>query len=259
MNESGENLDRTNWGSRRVRLTLYVTAIILTIAFMTACAVGLVLILDACDRSTLHESAFCSDTSRVPLELLSLAILTAIVLPWVRFLTRTLAIKEEPLAPQNEIGPQEIPPDRPTKDTLLPLGQILRSGEVELMNAGRHRITVHGLALRFWGGYALRRGWIKNGDRAVFVYQKSPAFGLNYVLAFWRGGGSQVRSVGGVIHSCYLALGTMGAIEALSLEESGPWWLMPVCIVLIAESSIYLILLNFAKRALRQFSDHSVC
>jgi len=258
MNEPSAIADYTERLSRRARLTLYVSLVIISIVFMIASVIAVVLIMDKCSGSVaLGSSGLCSDKSRLPLELASLAILTAIVFRWTRFLRRALAIDKDAPAAEQAPPTQGMLAERPLKDTRLRFGQILMSGTVELTNSGFHRIVVRGLALRFWGGYALRQKWIKNGDRAVFVYQRVPALGLNYVLAF-RKSQSQIRGVGGVIHSYYLALAPIGALTALSLKTSAPWWLMPVCIALFIESSTYLALLNVAKRALRESIGHPI-
>jgi hypothetical protein len=78
-----------------------------------------------------------------------------------------------------------------------------------------------------------------------------PLLGLNYVLVFWKAGHSPVKSVGAVIHGCFLLLAIVGMGAACGVKEGYPSWLVPLCAVLFAVSLIYLLLLLFAKRALR--------
>jgi hypothetical protein len=236
--------------SRPVRLSLYAIGVVLTVVFMTSCVIGVVLMLDSCDTTGSHGSTFCSESARIPLELLCLAVLAVAGVPWIRFMTRALNINEVPESTRDGARPQMMAPDR-VRSSPLSLGQVVVSGAVEEVNPQGHRIMVRGLTLRFWGGHALRAGWLRNGDRASFVYQRIPVLGLNYVLAFTKEGNAQVRGVGGIIHSGFWLVGIVGAITALLRKESVPWWLMPVCIALILESSVYLALLTVAKRTLR--------
>lgn len=243
---------------RGLRLSVYTAAVIVTIVLMIACAIGSV-ILAGCEDPASKSPVTCFDNSRILITAVVLAVLVAVGIPWVLFLARFLGIREESVS-TSETSAGELPASWSVKDVGLPFGQHLVSGEVESvgMNVGGYRAAVQGLSLRFWGGDALRNGSIKTGDRAIFVYQMTPLFGLKYVLVFWKGGNSRVRSVGGIIHACYLALGIGGASVMPALQEGHPAWSMPIFGVLSVESSVYLLLLFFTKKALHNFIERGV-
>lgn len=236
--------------SRGTRVTLYAIAGVLTILFMLAYLGGITYLLALCENRSL-----CSHNGRMLLELVAFAVIAAIAFPWIGFLTRALRIKEEE---QPWTGPHQVQQihlgDQP--DTVLYFGQSRVSGKVHAVDAGRHQVTVGELRLRFWGGYALRNGWIGAGDRAVFVYQRFS--GANFVLAFWKGGNAAVRGVGGVIHTFFLALAVVGAGVGVALGEGRPMWFMPMCGILFVVSSGYLGLHFLAKRALRDFINSTI-
>lgn len=248
---SRANLAGVRGWSRAARLTLFTVAIVLTIAFMAGFVfLWMFVLLSACSNSATRSVEFCSDNGKLFLELLGLALLLAVALYLTRNLVSALGIDEEPPADRDREEIHKGPIRSVTEPVKLPLGQTLVSGIIEFADARRHRIIVNGLVLRFWGGYALRRGWIRNGDRGLFVYQRDPLCSTNFVLAFSSGGSSPVRGVGGVTHASLLALAVVGASAVLAPKPNYPAWLIPLCGALFVVSLSYLLLLLTAKRAL---------
>jgi hypothetical protein len=246
----GDEMGIEKW-SRGMRLTVYAIGGVLTVAFMIAYVSGITYLMASCE-----ERSLCSNEERSLVELAGLALLAAIVFPFNRLLKRALRIRED-----SELA--SMPEQTDTSkvqltirgESLLAFGQSRIAGRVNKVEANRHCLTVGELRLRFWGGYALRNGWIRTGDQAAFVYQR--LLGLNFVLAFWKAGKATLRGVGGVIHSFYIALAAAGVALGFVLGEGRPVWLIPVCIVMFSVSSIYLLLQFFAKRSLRDFIGSS--
>lgn len=253
MMPSGVKLTGVHAWPRRVRVTLYVVVLVLSLLLMAALvAVGQFMLVNSCGTPVSQSPIFCSGNGQALVLILALALVSAVYFPWLRFLVRILAITEKaPVAGRAEMESRGKAVRWPPELMQLPLGQNLITGRVTLDDAGRHRITVGGLPLRFWGGYALRQGLLRSGERAAFVYQRDPLFGTHFVLAFWKGPNTPIRGVGGVMHACFLVLAIVGTVIIPVLRENYPVWLMPVCGALFAVSCVYLLLLIFAKRALR--------
>jgi hypothetical protein len=236
--------------SRSTRLTVYVIGGVLTVAFMIAYVSGITYLMASCE-----ERALCSNEERSFVELASLALLAAVVFPLNRVFTRTLRIRDyDDLA--------SAPPQTATShvqrgilaQTELSFGQSLIAGNVRSVDASRHCFTVGELPLRCWGGYALRKGWIRRGNWAVVVYQRLR--GLNFVLGFWNGE-SPVRGVGGLIHAFFLALAGAGASMVAMMGAGHLIWLLPICTMLFLVSATYLLLQFYAKKSLRDFINNT--
>lgn len=190
--------------SRGIRVTLYAIGGLLTILVIVAYLGGVTYLLARCESESV-----CSQNGQIVLELVAFGLVAAIAYPWASFLTRVLRIKEEedPPSVPEQIATQQVQVDSQT-DAVLSFGQSRVAGKVHSIDTGRHRVTVGDARLRFWGGYALRNGWIRSGDWAAFVYQR--LLGMNFVLAFWKGGDTPLRGVGGIIHAFFLALAAVG-------------------------------------------------
>jgi hypothetical protein len=241
---------------RGVRVILYFVALTMTIMTMAGVIALVQLALtNTCGVYGSQLQALCSSDGRPFLLVLTL-VLVAANFPWLRFLLRTFAINEKELAGHSEIEPIQKVVRWPPEYLQLRLGQSLVTGRVDLYEAGHHRISVNGLTLRFWGGYALYRNLLQKGENAAFVYQRDPFFDTNFVLAFWKGGDSPVRAVGQIIHSCFFVLAIITPIVVSVLKQDYPGWIMPVCYVLFGVSFSYLLLCLAAKRALRSAIDN---
>lgn len=236
---------------RGARLALFTVVLVLSILLMGAWAGGGdYVIATLCTKPEARALSVCSENGQALLVLLCFAPAGVTVASGGGFLVRMLGLNTVTSAPEEERAHEEHLSSWP-EATELPFGQSLISGRAESIDAGRHRVTVGRLALRFWGGQRLRNGLIRDGDKVAFVYQRSGLFGLNYVLAFWKGGSSPIRSVGGIIHGAVLAIAIAGLIVIRALPGQDPAWLSPVCVILLAISAGYLILLVAARRALR--------
>jgi hypothetical protein len=246
---SSNRISVRSW-PRPMRLMLYTIATILTIAIMAAFVAALELVVIKCQAEAGKWPAICSEDGRTILETSSLVVLAAASVWWLLFLARVLAIKE--VAPSSERDRQdnEERVDTRIETTQLPLGQVLMSGRVEPMEAGRRHITIQDVDLRFWGSYALRNGWISSGDWIAVVYQR--LFGLNYVMVFWKGGDAQIRMVGTGIHVFFLVLAIAAMTFLPGRSPGNPGWLLPACAIMFIVSSAYLFLVTRAKKALHE-------
>ena len=251
---------RRRW-SRATRLTVYTIANVLTIAVLIACLGGIGFLLARCEGVAPNSTVLCSDNGRLLTVVLGFGGLAAIFFPWCRFLTRALWTEEEDTDPATDETsvPSHSVSWTSEQNIHLPLGQHIVSGTVESVNvnSARHRVTVHGMPLRFWGGHALRNGSIRAGDWVAFGYQQIPLCSLKYVLVFWKGGALPVQSVGAVIHACFLLLAIVGITTFPLVKEGYPAWFLTVCGALAIESCLYLLLLLFARRALNDLVDQS--
>jgi len=247
-NPSGAGV--TGW-PRGARLALFTVVLLLAILFMGAWAGGSYFVIATwCARPEVQSLSACSNNGQASLVLLCFAPVGLALALGSRFLTRVLGLNTVSPRPDEERAQKEGLSSWP-ETAELPLGQRLISGRAESIDAGRHRVTVGGLTLRFWGGRELRTGLIRDGDNAAFVYQRSGLFGLNYVLAFWKCGSSSIRTVGGMIHGTVLAIAVIGLTVIRALPGQDAAWLLPVCVILLAISTIYLVLLAAARKALR--------
>lgn len=236
--------------SRGARLALFTALLILAILLMGAWAGGSdFVIVTWCAKPQMQALSVCSNGGQASLLLLCFAPIGIAVALGGRYLTRVLDLNTTSPLSDEEQAQKEMSswPDA----VELPFGQSLVSGRVESIDAGRRRLTVGDLTLQFWGGHALRNGLIRDGDYAAFVYQRSGLFGLKYVLAFWKGGSSPIRTVGRMIHGTFLAIAIIGSTMIRALPGHDPGWLLPVCIILFAISTVYLVLSVAARRALR--------
>jgi hypothetical protein len=243
---------------RGARLALFTAAVIGTIVVMMV-VVAVVVTMTDCEVSVAKPAALCSATGRTLVPMLLLIFIVGLGIPWVQYLARVLAVRAEsvPDSEFEQASAPSLPDSLVATEQALPLGQHFIGGTVDSVDWGAHRIAVRTLALRFWGGHALRNGDLATGERAIFVYQTLPLLGLNYVLAFYKGGDDPIRGVGGAIHTLFLALGIVGTILIPALTHGYPTWFVPVCAALFVESCIYLLLLFLAKRALHGFVDRS--
>jgi hypothetical protein len=247
-NPSGAGV--TGW-PRGARLALFTVVLVLAILFMGAWAGGSYFVIATwCARPEVQSLSACSNNGQASLVLSCFAPVGLAVALGGRCLARVLGLNT-PSTLSDEERPQKEPLSSWPEAAELPFGQSLISGRAESVDAGRRRLTVGSLTLRFWGGQALRNGLIRNGDQASFVYQRIALFGLNYVLAFWKGGGSPIRSVGEMIHGTFLAIALIGGIVIRALPGHNPAWLWPLCVILFSISTAYLVLLIAGKKALR--------
>ena len=234
---------------RSIRLTVYTIAVILTVAIMAAYGGALEFVVLKCQERQSTWPVICSKNGLTTLQALSLALLAIASVRWVLYLTRILAIKKESLSsgPDSRNGAKRL--DSGIETTQLAFGQVLMSGGVEGVEGSYRRVTVQEVDLRFWGGYALRSGWIRHGDWMAVVYQRF--LGLNYVLVFWKGADAPIRIVGVSIHAAFLVLAIAGMTLSPALKSGYPFWFALACAVLFVVSSAYLLLVNRARRALR--------
>lgn len=248
------NPNSSNWSSvrswpRSMRLTIATVAVIITVAIMAACGGALEYLVFNCQVGRLNWPVICSKNGLTTLQVVGLIALTVASVRWVLYLTRILAIREESFSPARNRRNDAKSLGGRIETAQLPLGQVLMSGIVESIEPGRRRAIIQGVDLRFWGGYALRSGWMTRGDRVAVVYQRF--LGLNYVLVFWNGADGVMRAVGTWIHALFLILAILGMALPRPLKPGVPFWLTPVCVMLFVVSSAYLLFVTRARRALR--------
>ncbi len=256
MIPKSSNWKGVRFWSRSIRLTVYTIAVILTVTIMAACGGILEFVVLKCQQWQAMWPAVCSKDGLTTLQALSLVLLAIVSVRWVLFLTRVLAIRKESSFSGWNSRNDDKSLDARIEMTQLPFGQVLMAGSVEAMEATYHRVTIQEVDLRFWGGYALRSGWIRVGDRVVVVYQR--LLGLNYVMVLWNGGDNPIRMVGISIHAFFLLLAIAGVTLLPALKLDYPFWLVPTCAILFVVSSAYLLLVIRARRALRDVISSAV-
>lgn len=228
--------------SRAGRTALYAAATVLTVLFIGAYAAGVAVLLSGCGNYTGKLVVLCSHQGAV--RFLALALLVVIVYAWGRFLASSFAAID---SVERDRKPVVAGNYRSTEAIGLGMGQTLISGTVAEVSIAGSAISVGDLRLTLWGGYALQRGWLVDGDFAWFVYQ---SFGrAKFVLAFCKGRDAPVQSVGIAIHVFCLILAASLAV----LNASIPSWLHPLWVLLVIVSCSYLLLQFIAKRALREY------
>jgi len=248
MTSTSSNRTRIRSWPRPIRLILYTIAVILTVAIMAGCAAALEFAVTKCQQGSMTWPVTCSQDGRTRLQVLSLVVLTGGSVWWVSFLTGVLAIREGSSSSEARDWDDKIKPSKRIKTSQLPLGQVIMSGRVESVEARHRRITIQNVNLRFWGGYALRNGWIRTGEWVVIVYQR--LFGLNYVMVFWKGEDARIRTVGTMVHTLFLALAIVGVTMLPASKQGHLFWLVPACATLFVASAAYLFFIYRARRAL---------
>jgi hypothetical protein len=240
-------------------LALFAIVLIVTVAVVIPAVivgVGYVLGFGECDRpDTAATSSVCSAPGR----LLLMAALIAVGLPlarlWAKFLARTFAFKTKEATPPDGAGDHvslHIPANVSTE---LPGWQRMISGRIELDDPSAHTFSFGGVPLTFWSVYALQKGWLRQGDRTIIVYQRTLLKGLNLALAYWDGRLSLVRCVapGAQTASVLIAAACILVFGWLSPPFGRVW--IALCGVLIVVSSAYLVVMLRARTALRHFVD----
>lgn len=140
------------------------------------------------------------------------------------------------------------------KDTSLSLGQELGTGYIEEHSPSGRTMQVGGNSLTLWSLYPFQKGWLKQGNQLVVVYQKLPfSKSTKFAMAFWNGPPNPVRGIAAITQS----LAVLNAIACALMFSwlSGPltaMWL-GVCSFGGIVGLTYLILMLRAKAALSGF------
>jgi hypothetical protein len=239
---------------RALRTALYwSTTMLVALVFIPVfIAVGADLLgLLACDRPY-AASEICSPPGR----LLAVTVLVcgalACFVPLARLLQRKLRIQSN-VKPGRHTS-SALPVEVLGKDMSLPLGQELVIGCIEAHSPSGRIIQFGSTTLMFWSLYPFQKGWLKQGDQLVVVYQKLPFNKrAKFVMAFWNGPPNPVRGVAAITQS--LAVFIAVACALMFSWLSGPLtalWL-GVCIFGAVVGFAYLVLMLRAKAALRSF------
>ena len=240
---------------RGLRVALYWSATMLVVlVFVPAfIAVGTDLLgLWACDRPNGAASEICSPPGR----LLAVVVLVygtlVCFLPLVRVLQRNLRIKGNVKPGQHTSS--ALPVAVLGRDMSLSLGQKLVTGCIEAHSPSGRTMQFGGSTLTLWSLYPFQKGWLKQGDQLVVVYQKLPfSKSAKFVMAFWNGPPNPVRGVAAITQS--LAVFIAAACALMFSWLSGPlttMWL-GVCIFGAIVGFAYLVLMLRAKAMLRSF------
>jgi hypothetical protein len=217
-----------------------------------ALAAAYLLGFGACDRpDTATIAPICSPIGRLSLSGVLIVGVLLLYLPWVRFLKRQLNIQSQ-LRPSPYIS-SPLPAAMSGKEMSLPLGQELVVGRIESIDHWGRTILFAGNVLTLWSLYPFQKGWIKQGDRLVLVYQRIPFSKLRFALAFWNGPANPVRGVAAITQSLSLliAAACIGIFSVVPAPLLGLW--ITVCILGAIMSSVYLALMLRAKAAVRSF------
>jgi hypothetical protein len=241
------------------RVTLFTTALVITTVVVIPALImgaGYLVGFGTCDRpDAAAASSVCSPPGRLLFTAALIAVGLPLALSWARFLVRALALKDDQAQrPINSAGhaPPRIPANASTE---LWGWQQLVSGKIELCDRTAHTISFKGSPLTFWSVHAFQKGWLKQGDRTVIVYQRTPLRSLNLALAYWDGQLSSVRGVaaGAQTASVLIAVTCILIFAWLRPPFAGFW--MAFCGVLTIVNSLYLVLMMRAKAVLRAFVD----
>lgn len=247
--------------SRGWRLALFTIAMMVTVAVVIPgyiVSTGYLVGFGACDRpDTAATSSICSPLGRLFFTGLGIAILVPLARNWARFLARVLALTDGNSPLQSYAAERIAQSPNKASSITLRFRQRLISGTIELENRSNHCLVVEGKALTFWSLHALRKGWLKAGDRLVVVYQEIPfVSSLKLALAFWKSPDSLVRGVAAGMQSASVLIATLCMATLVALKPPFAELLIVLCTLLIAVNFIYLTLMLRARRVLRDFIDH---
>lgn len=251
------------WGSirrwpRGWRLVLFSIALIVTVVLVVPAfimGIGYLLGFGACDRpGTAAVADICSPLGRLLVTVLLIAIGLPLGLTWARFLARTLAFKDADVQALSDTAGWVLPRSHTTPPLKLSLGQELLSGRIESCSRSSHHILLEGNALTFWSVYAFQKGWLKERDQVVLVYQTVPFLKrLKLALAFWSGPASPVRGVAAGTQSASVLIAVACIPILTSLKPHFAGFLLPLATLLIVMDVLYLVFMMRAKSALREF------
>jgi hypothetical protein len=108
--------------------------------------------------------------------------------------------------------------------------------------------------LTLWSLYPFQKGWIKQGDQLILVYQRVPlSKQLKFALAFWNGATNPVRGVAAVTQSLsiFVAVACIVILTKVAVPLPSLW--IAVCGLAATSSALYLALMLKAKAAVRGF------
>jgi len=238
------------------RLTLYwvtmmITLLILVPAFVVAGAY--LLGFGACDSlDTAGASQICSPLGRLLLGAVIVAGGFLFFLPWTRFLQRTMAVDSK-IQPSRRIS-STFPAAVVGTTMDLPLGQKLVAGRIQSCSQSSRTILFNGAALTLMSLYPLQKGWLKQGDQMVVVYQRTPlGRNLRFVLAFWGGSPNPVRGVAAISQSLSIFIAAACIVIFTTVPAPLPGLWITVCSFGVILSSLYLTLMLRAKAILSRF------
>ena len=236
------------WGATLLVCLLFIPAFIAVGAYF----LGLL----TCDQSNGTVSGMCSP----PVRLLGTAALAGGALicfmPLLRSIQRNLISNSSqpgsrtgsPL-PRTALSSAMLP-----EAVSLSLGQELVTGYVESHSPSGRTMLFSGDTLTLLSVYPFRKGWLKQGDQSVVVYQTLP-FGnrSKYLMAFWNGSSNPVRGVAAITHILGIAVALVSALMFWRLAGSETAFALVVCGLGATVSFAYLVLMLRAKVMLRKF------
>jgi hypothetical protein len=246
---------RVGQWSRGLRVAIYWSATMLmalvVIPFFIAVGADLLGLL-ACDQLNGAASEICSPPGRVLSAVVLVSVTLACFLPLARLLQRNLGIQGN-VTPGRQPS-SALPAAVLGKGKSLGLGQELVIGRIEAHSPSGRTMQFSDTTLTLWSLYPFQKGWLRQGDQLVVVYQKIP-FSKNakFAMAFWNGPPNPVRGVAAITQS--LAVFIAAACALMFSWLSGPLTVMwlGVCIFGAAVGTAYLVLMLKAKAALRSF------
>jgi hypothetical protein len=206
-----------------------------------------------CDSpGTSSALQICSPLGRVSLAVGLAAGALVLYLWWVRMLRRLTGIDDK-LQPASYTS-EPVAAGKFGEKMSLPLGQRLAVGRVESCSVSGRTMMFEGNALFLWSLYPFQKGWIRQGQQLVLVYQITPfSKNLKYPLALWNGPTNSVRGIAAVSQSLSIVIaGACIVIFAMTPAPLSTFWIA-VCTLVIIVSSLYLALMLHAKAALRAY------
>jgi len=235
------------------RLSLYVigmSVILLILIPLFILAGAYVMGFGECSKPD-AAAAVCSPFGQFSLAVVLIASGFLAFLPLTRILQRTLAVELKPQP--SALTASSLPVVVGGQNRTLQLGQELIVGRMESSDSSGRTILFEGNVLTLWSLYPFQKGWIKQGDELVLVFQRVPPGNLKFALAFWNGSPNPVRGVAAITQSLSVVLAMACIVVFVNVPAPFPALWITVCAVSATLSSTYLALMLRAKFVLRRF------
>ena len=134
----------------------------------------------------------------------------------------------------------------------LSLGQVLVTGRIEGYDSPGRTMLFNDERLTLWSLYPFQRGWLRQGDRLVVVYQKLP-FDKKLLMVYRSESQNSLRTVAATVATLTTFISLATAL--LYLQTSDPWttFVPALCVFWGVLGVTYLVLMFRALAMLRKF------
>jgi hypothetical protein len=256
MKRNGAMLASLRRWPRGWRLVIFSIALVVTVVLVVPAfimGIGYLVGFGACDNPN-SAALICSPIGRLLLTVVLIGIGLPLAVTWARFLARTLAFTDDDPGALDTAVNQNLPRSHASPLLKLSFGERLLSGTVESRGRSSHHVVFEGDTLTFWSIYAFQKGWLKETDQTILVYQTVPFLtNLKLALAFWSGPDSSVRGVAAGAQSASVLIAAASIPILTSLKPHFSSFFVILAVLLIIVDALYLALMMRAKSALREF------